>query len=165
MCTTLPFAASCMEPLRPSTWGPTLRGHFRVRIFSPASPARTYRRSKAGCQPNGGQKEEALLGSQRDLAGILRAGFTEQMLGSLGRADSEEPCKCLFPTADLPWLWSEGSCFASTLGPLHPSACLPVYPQAASLTRWFIYLFYWSFFLFSSFYPSLFSLLSFFFFL
>lgn len=98
--------------------------------------------SKAGCQPNGGQKEKALLGSQGDLAGILRTGFTEQMPDSLGRVDS------LFPTADLPWLRSEGSCFASTVGPLCPSACLLVYPQAASLTGWVIYLFYWSFFLF-----------------
>lgn len=85
-------------------------------FFSAPHHSLTERSPRLGVSPKGVRKE-VLLGSQGNLAGSLRAGLTEQMLGSLGRADSEEPCRCLFPTTDLPWLQRAGFCFARHWNP------------------------------------------------
>lgn len=100
------------------------------------------------------------------MAGSLRAGLTEQMLGSLGRADREEPCRCLFPTTDLPWLQREGSCFARHWNPCTPPpACLFALRLPARMVCLFISLVFLSFLplLLLSLLPFVFSIFFFFF--
>lgn len=60
-----------------------------------------------GVSPSGSQRG-ATPRDVGDLAGIPRAGRTEQTLLSLGRTDSTKPYKFLFPATDLPWPQSQG---------------------------------------------------------
>lgn len=57
---------------------------------------------RLGLSPLGSQRG-ATPGDMGDLAGIPRAGHTEQTLLSLGRTDSTKPYRFLFPATDLPW--------------------------------------------------------------
>lgn len=160
------LAASSMEQLRTPVWAPAPRGLCEDLLFSSTSPPWCRGGPRLGVSPTG-VKKEVLLGSQGNLAGSLRVSLTEQMLGSLGRADSEEPCKCLFPTTDLPWLQREGLGFARHWNPwTPPPACLFILRLPARMVCLFILLAFFSFlpllllslfpFVFSSFFYSFF---------
>lgn len=126
MCTFLPDP--CLQPAAWNNYGPQ-RGHQLleacVRTFFTAPHHLPDVEEVQGwvSAQQGSKRRLSWAARGTWLAG--RAGLTEQMLGSLGRADSEEPCRCLFPTADLPWLQREGSCFARHWNPCTPPpACL-----------------------------------------
>lgn len=119
------LAASSIEQLRTPVWAPALRGLCEDVLYSPTPHHLPDVEEVQGwvSAQQGSKRRLSWAARGTWLAG--RAGLTEQMLGSLGRANSEEPCRCLFPTADLPWLQREGSCFARHWNPCTPPpACL-----------------------------------------
>lgn len=117
--TRFPFLGSSMEELR----------HQHSEARSMAGPS--FRAGRMLLQPSTDVEEFQGWGSER--GGSLGLASLSRCWDCLGRAETVEACRCLFPTTDLAWCQSHNCCFACT-----PSACLPVYAQAASLTAWLI---------------------------